>query len=115
MCKQFLKINRHICEEVKLINEEIQSKLRARHLEDIDNVTAEEVKKAASKLKLGKSDPLSSFSSDCLKYNSSLLHTVGKSSEENMFRDFLLNFATEINSNKPVAISECSNCLFRSS
>ena len=50
-------------EEVKLINQEVESKLKAKHLEDIDNVTAEEVKKAASKLKPGKSDPLSSFSS----------------------------------------------------
>ena len=64
----------HDGDEVRLINEEVERKINVQHLEDIDKVTADEVKKAASKLKPGKSDPVSSFTSDCLKCNSSRLH-----------------------------------------
>jgi hypothetical protein len=64
----------HDGDEVKLINEEVERNINVQHLEDIDKVTADEVKKAASKLKPGKSDPVSSFTSDCLKCNSSRLH-----------------------------------------
>jgi hypothetical protein len=64
--------------EVKQISAEIEAKLTCKHLKDIDKVTPEEIKKAAVKLKPGKSDPVYTFSSDCLKTNSPLLaeHTA---------------------------------------
>jgi hypothetical protein len=64
--------------EVKQISAEIEAKLTCKHLKDIDKVTPEEIKKAAVKLKPGKSDPVYTFSSDCLKTNSALLaeHTA---------------------------------------
>jgi hypothetical protein len=74
-------------EEVKLIEEEIERELKKHHLEDIDKVTAEEIRKAAAKLKPGKSDPSFSFFSDCLKINSSLLHDYTAS----MIRSFLIH------------------------
>ena len=65
-------------DEVKLISEEIEIKLSNHNMKDVDKVNVEVIKKAASKLKPGKGDPVYSFSSDCLKTNSSLLseHTA---------------------------------------
>ena len=74
-------------EEVKLISEEIESNLKQRNIEDIDKVTSEEVKKAAKKLKPGKSDPIFSFSSDCLKSSSNILHEYTAT----MIRSFLMH------------------------
>ena len=74
-------------EEVKLISEEIESKLKQRNIEDIDKVTSEEVKKAAKKLKPGKSDPIFSFSSGCLKSSSNILHEYTAT----MIRSFLMH------------------------
>ena len=51
-------------EEVKVI---VENAVNERSLEDVKMVTADIVKKAAHKLKAGKSDPSFSFSSDCFK------------------------------------------------
>ena len=48
------------------IKEEIEELINEESLEDINKITAEEIKKAAARLKPGKSDPSFSFSSDCL-------------------------------------------------
>ena len=51
-------------EEVKVI---VENAVSERSLEDVKMVTAEIVKKAAHKLKAGRSDPSFSFSSECFK------------------------------------------------
>ena len=43
-------------------------------LEDVKNITPEIVKKAAKKLKSGKSDPCFSYSSDCFKNGNQILY-----------------------------------------
>ena len=74
-------------EEVAQISDEIEAQINEKSLEDVNKVTIYEVKKAASRLKPGKSDPSFSFSSDCLKVDSYLLadHTA------TMIRSFLVH------------------------
>ena len=57
-------------EEMKRVKTEVDNAVNETSLEDIDKVTNEVVKKAAFKLKAGKSDPSYSFSSDCFKNGS---------------------------------------------
>ena len=57
-------------DEVKKICEDIENKLNLMHLSDIEKVTPDEIRKASAKLKPGKSDPVYTFSSECLKTNS---------------------------------------------
>ena len=73
--------------EVLLIKDEIEVKLNAKHLDDIKKVTSTEVKKAAMRLKPGKSDPTFNFSSDCIKINSDILNEYLAT----MLRSFLLH------------------------
>ena len=59
--------------EVLKISQELEEKITIDCLDDVNRVTAEEVKKAAANLKPGKGDPTFSFSSDCLKIDSDVL------------------------------------------
>jgi hypothetical protein len=70
------------------MTDEIENKLTNQNLKDVDKVTTEEIKKAASNLKAGKGDPVYFFSSDCLKTKSSLLpeHTARM-----MIKSFLIH------------------------
>ena len=60
-------------EDVKDIRKEVETKINEASIEDVEKVTPDEVRKAAERLKPGKSDPSYSFSSDCLKVKSDLL------------------------------------------
>ena len=59
--------------EVEEICDKIEGLIKPEHIEDVERVTMEEVKKAAAQLKPGKSDSTYFFSSDCIKVNSDLL------------------------------------------
>ena len=74
-------------DEVKQICEDIEKKLTGKDLKDVDKVTPDEIQKAAANLKPGKSDPVFTFSSDCLKTNSVRLaeHTAS------MLKSFLVH------------------------
>ena len=54
-------------EEIKGIEVEVNSKVNQYHLKDVEKVTPELVKEAVRHLNSNKSDPIYSFSSDCLK------------------------------------------------
>ena len=58
-------VNDH--EEVKLMANEVESKVNYLSLMDVEKVTADVVKEAASHLRDSKSDPTFSFNSDCIK------------------------------------------------
>ena len=73
--------------EVKLISDEVDSKITVQSLSDVNKVTKEEVKKAAAALKAGKGDPVYTFSSDCLKVESDRLSDYTAV----MIRSFLLH------------------------
>ena len=53
--------------EVEETYDEIEGLKKPEHIEDVERVTMEEVKKAAAQLKPGKSDLTYFFSSDCIK------------------------------------------------
>ena len=59
--------------EVKTISEEVDQKINAESLYDVNRVAKEEVKKAANALKSGKGDPLYTFTSDYLKVDCDIL------------------------------------------
>ena len=56
-----------------IVSSEVESKINNFSLRDVARVTPEVVKSAAGKLKAGKSDPVYSFSSDCIKVDSDML------------------------------------------
>ena len=60
-------------ESMAKLSDEIANRVSPSDIDDIMKVTPEVVKQAAAKLKPGKSDPVYSFSSDCLKVNSDRL------------------------------------------
>ena len=60
---------------IAAIGAEIDKKITFNQLADVDKVTPETVKKAASHLNNNKSDPTFSFSSDCVKNGPDLLYT----------------------------------------
>ena len=57
-------------ENMALISSEVEVKVNSLSLSDVEKVTPAVVKSAAKKLKAGKSDPVYSFSSDCIKVDS---------------------------------------------
>ena len=65
-------------DEIAKIKAKIDVKFTEDSLKDVNKVTTIEGKKAVASLKPGKGDPVSSFSSYCLKVDSMLLaeHTV---------------------------------------
>ena len=60
-------------EELNEIKIEVEEKLNSAHIKDVHKVTPTLVKEAASHIKDDKTDPLFSFSSDCIKNGSDLL------------------------------------------
>ena len=60
-------------EDMAMVSSEVESKVNSFSLRDVEKVTPELVKTAAKKLKPGKSDPVYTFSSDCIKVDSDLL------------------------------------------
>ena len=60
-------------ENMAQVSQEIASRISSKDLDDIEKVTPDVVKQAAEKLKPGKSDPVYSFSSDCIKVDSDRL------------------------------------------
>ena len=61
-------------DELSLIQNRIQGKIDSYQLTEIKKVTKNVVKKAAEKLSDGKSDPVYSFSSDCIKNGPDMLY-----------------------------------------
>ena len=74
-------------DEVEKISKELETKIGIQSLEDVNKVTKDEVKKAAAALKPGKTDPVFSFSSDCIKVNSDMLADYTAS----MIKSFLIH------------------------
>ena len=60
--------------QVAEISSEVNARINISHLVDIDKVTPEIVRKAASHLNNGKSDPSYTYSSDCIKNGPDLLY-----------------------------------------
>ena len=60
-------------ENMARVSNEVESKVNALSIDDVEKVTPEVIKSAAKKLKPGKSDPVYSFSSDCIKVDSTIL------------------------------------------
>ena len=60
--------------QVAEIESEVNARINISHLVDIDKVTPEIVRKAASHLNNGKSDPSYTYSSDCIKNGPDLLY-----------------------------------------
>ena len=60
-------------ENMTKLSEKVELKVGEYSLEDVAKVTPKVVKEAASKLKPGKTDPVFSFSSDCIKVDSEKL------------------------------------------
>ena len=58
------------------LSTEVELGLGEFSLQDVVKVTPDIVKEAASKLKPGKTDPVFSFSSDCIKVESERLHDL---------------------------------------
>ena len=54
-------------ENIKVIENEVHSRVNQYHLKDVEKVSPELVKEAAKHLNNNKSDPIYSFTSDCLK------------------------------------------------
>ena len=52
---------------MKVIENEVHARVNQSHLKDVEKVTPELVKEAAKHLNNNKSDPIYSFTSDCLK------------------------------------------------
>ena len=59
--------------ELKAINDEVNKKLNASHLIDVSKVTPTIVKEASTHIEDDKTDPIFSFSSDCIKNGPDLL------------------------------------------
>ena len=55
------------------VSSEVESKVNRWSICDVEKVTPDIIKTATKKLKPGKSDPVYSFSSDCIKVESNLL------------------------------------------
>ena len=55
------------------VSEQVELRVKDHSLQEVAKVTASIVKEATSKLKSGKSDPVYSFSSDCIKVESEKL------------------------------------------
>ena len=60
-------------ENIARVSNEVESKVNTLSIDDVERVTPEVIRSAAKKLKPGKSDPVYSFSSDCIKVDSTLL------------------------------------------
>ena len=60
-------------DDVIKISQEVAARINDNFLQDLDHVTADEVRKAAVRLKPGKGYPSHSFSSDYLKINPGIL------------------------------------------
>ena len=60
-------------EDMARVSTEVENSISSFSLSDVDRVTPDIVKTAAGKLKPGKSDPVYSFSSDCIKVDSDVL------------------------------------------
>ena len=60
-------------DDVIKISQEVEARINNDSLQDVHQVTADEVRKAAARLKPGKGDPSYSFSSDFVKINSGIL------------------------------------------
>ena len=60
-------------EEMRRVKEKVENAVKEESLEDVKRITPEVVKKAAEKLKSGKSDPCFTYSSDCFKNGSETL------------------------------------------
>ena len=60
--------------KVAEIEVEVNSRISSFHLSDVDKVTPDKVREAASHLNSNKSDPTYSFSSDCIKNGPDLLY-----------------------------------------
>ena len=56
-----------------VVSSEVESNISKFSLRDVSRVTPDVVKAATKKLKAGKSDPVYTFSSDCIKVDSDLL------------------------------------------
>ena len=54
-------------ENLKIVHARAEAEVNRSHLEHVAKITPELLKKAANKLKPGKSDPIYSFSSDCFR------------------------------------------------
>ena len=59
--------------QVAAIEAEVNEKINSSHLVDVEKVTPEIIKEAASHLKNNKSDPIYTFSSDCIKNSPDIL------------------------------------------
>ena len=62
-------------EKMTFLENETQSKVNPSHLGDVKKVTPDIVKEAAKYLNNSKSDPIYSFSSDCIKHGPDVLYT----------------------------------------
>ena len=69
------------------VSEAVANKVESKDIEDIEKVTPEILKKAAARLKPGKSDSVFTFSSDCIKVNSERLAVLLAA----VFQSFLIH------------------------
>ena len=60
-------------ENMAKVSSEVETKVNNLSIKDVEKVTPEIIKAATEKLKPGKSDPIYTFSSDCIKVDSKLL------------------------------------------
>ena len=60
-------------ENMANVSSEVEAKVSSLSIIDVEKVTPEIIKTATKKLKPGKSDPIYTFSSDCIKVDSKLL------------------------------------------
>ena len=74
-------------ENMAKVSEDITNRIQPKDIEDIEKVTPEIIKKAASRLKAGKSDSVFMFSSDCIKVESKSLAALLAS----VFQSFLIH------------------------
>ena len=74
-------------ENMAKVSEDITNRIQPKDIEDIEKVTPEIIKKAASRLKAGKSDSVFMFSSDCIKVDSKSLAALLAS----VFQSFLIH------------------------
>ena len=63
-------------EELLNLKDEVEGRINSSHLQDVDLVTADIVREASNNLKDNKTDPVCSFSSDCLKAGSDKLFSL---------------------------------------
>ena len=74
-------------ENMAKVSEDITNRIQPKDIEGIEKVTPEIIKKAASRLKAGKSDSVFMFSSDCIKVESKSLAALLAS----VFQSFLIH------------------------